>query len=73
MMPSMDYSRLLGRMVEHGYTQKSLAEAIGVSESHFCQKLGGKFPFKQSEMQRICDVLSIPPAEIGCFFFCPKS
>lgn len=32
-MPTMDYSKLKGRIKECGFTQKSLAEEIGTSES----------------------------------------
>lgn len=45
MMPTMDYSKLKGRIKECGFTQKSLAEEIGTSESQFCLKLTGKYPF----------------------------
>lgn len=72
-MPTMDYSKLRGRIKEHGYTQKSLAETIGTSESQFCSKMTGKFPFKQTEIDKICDVLCIPADKIGVFFFSPES
>ena len=36
MMPTMDYSKLKGRIKECGFTQKSLAEEIGTSEGQFC-------------------------------------
>lgn len=32
-MPTMDYSKLRGRIKECGYTQKSLAESIGISKA----------------------------------------
>lgn len=72
-MPTMDYSKLRGRIKECGHTQKSLAEAIGTSEGQFCMKLTGKFPFKQTEIDRICDALQISVDEIGVYFFSPKS
>ena len=68
-MPKMDYSKLLGRIKEYNLTQKSLAEKIHISESHFCQKIGGNYPFKQTEIQRICEELQIPASEIGLYFF----
>lgn len=71
-MPEMDYSRLLGRIKECGHTQKSLAESVHISESHFCQKIAGNYPFKQSDIQRICEVLQIPCNEIGVYFFTEK-
>ena len=72
-MPTMDYSKLRGRITECGYTQKSLAETIGTSEGQFCMKMTGKFPFKQTEIDKICDALKISVDEIGVYFFSPKS
>lgn len=72
-MPVMDYSKLRGRIKECGYTQKSLAGAIGTSEGQFCQKLTGKYPFTQTEIDKICDALEISVSEIGSFFFSPES
>ena len=71
-MPTMDYSKLRGRIKECGYTQKSLAEAIEISESHFSQKLTGNYPFTQKEIDKICDALKISVSEIGAFFFLLK-
>ena len=68
-MPKMDYSKLLGRIKECNLTQKNLAKKIHISESHFCQKIGGNYPFKQTEIQRICEELQIPASEIGRYFF----
>lgn len=69
----MDYSKLRGRIKERGHTQKSLAEVIGVSEGQFCQKLTGRYPFTQREIDKICDELGISVNEIGVFFFSPES
>ena len=46
-MPEMDYSKLRGRIAECGMTQKHLAEKIVVSEGQLCQKMSGRFTFKQ--------------------------
>ncbi|MBR6377900.1 MAG: DUF739 family protein [Oscillospiraceae bacterium] len=71
-MPEMDYSKLIGRATELGYTKKALAEKIGVSESHFCQKINGHYSFKQKEIREICEILCIAADEIGLYFFTPK-
>lgn len=68
-MPRMDYSKLLGRMKERGYTQKTLTAEVGVSESHMSQKLKGAYAFKQTEIQRISSILEIDASEIGMYFF----
>ena len=71
-MPEMDYSKLRGRIAECGMTQKHLAEKIGVSEGQLCQKMSGRFTFKQKEILDICSVLGIDVGQISAFFFCPR-
>ncbi len=71
-MPEMDYSKLLGRIREKGYTQKSVAKEVGISESQFSMKLGNVYPFKQNDIQKLCDCLGIEAQEIGGYFFTQK-
>jgi len=47
-MPKMDYTELLAEMKRSGYTQKSLAEAVNITPSHFSRKLAGEYVFTQS-------------------------
>lgn len=67
-----DYSKLLGRIKECGFTQESLAKYIGIAESSLCLKLNNKSNFKHGEIFRICDALRIAISEIGVYFFTPK-
>ena len=64
-----DYSRLLGRMREKGYTQLALAKALKSSETTVNFKLNNKRPFKQDEMLVICKVLGIPLEQVEDYFF----
>lgn len=64
-----DFSRLLGRIKEYGYTQETLAKAIGKDKSTLCSKLNNKGEFKTGEIDDICRVLDISNAEIGEYFF----
>jgi transcriptional regulator with XRE-family HTH domain len=64
-----NYSKLLGRIKECGFTQAQLAEAIGINKSTLSQKLNNLFDFTGSEMIAICRVLHIPVTEIGEYFF----
>ena len=64
-----NYSKLLGRIKEFGYTQAQLAKAIGMSKYTLNVKLNNKFTFSQDEILAICKVLSIPVCEIGKFFY----
>lgn len=73
-MPEMDYTKLLNRARECGYsTQKELACAVNISEGQFCQKILGNYAFKQTEIRAICELLKINSEDIGLYFFTPKS
>ena len=64
-----DYSKLLGRMRELGYTQEKLAKAIGVNESTLNSKLNNKGFFNNNIIDKICEVLNISKVDIGSYFY----
>ena len=64
-----NYSKLLGRIRERGYTQEQLAKAIGKNKGTISGKLNNQFSFTQEEMDEICKVLEINNNEIGEYFF----
>lgn len=64
-----NYSKLLGRMKECGFTQERLANTIGRSQNTLHNKLKGQFHFTADEMDGICRALDIPNSEIGSYFF----
>lgn len=64
-----NYSKLLGRMRECGFTQERLATAIGINKYTLNTKLNNKFSFSQEEILAICKVLSIPVCDISEFFY----
>lgn len=64
-----NYSKLLGRLKERGYTQSKIATEIGRDKSSLSAKLHGKSAFTTKEIDAICEVLDIPNAEIGDYFF----
>lgn len=68
-----DYSKLLGRIREYGYTQKTLANAIGMSVSQLNQCLKNRANFKHKMILAICKVLDIQTPEIGVFFYTLKT
>ena len=55
----MNRNKLLGRMAEAGYTQRSLAAAAGMSENSMGSKINGKRPFNTDEIITICRLLGI--------------
>ena len=67
-----DYSKLLGRIKECGFTQETLSKHIKIANSSMCLKLNNKACFRQPEIYLICEALEIEPSEIGLYFFTPK-
>ena len=67
-----DYSKLLGRIRECGFTQETLAKHIGMAKSSMCLKLNNKANFRHIEMFLICEALKIEISKIGSYFFTPK-
>lgn len=68
----MDYSKLLGRIKEKGFTQASVARMIKVSPTTMNGKLNGHVEFSQSEIRNLCEVLHIQDSDIPAFFFTEK-
>ena len=64
-----DYSKLLGKIKECGFTQETLAKHIGIAESSMCLKLNNKAKWNQIEVSLICEALGIARDEIGAYFF----
>ena len=67
-----DYSKLLGRLREKGYTQAQFAERLGMSEMSLNNKLNNKYDFKQSEIVAALSALDIPASKTGAYFFTHK-
>lgn len=64
-----NHSKLLGRIRERGYTQKSLAEAIGMNTGTMSLKINNGSFFVTDEIDAICEKLDIAPCDIGVYFF----
>lgn len=68
-----DYSKLLGRIREYGYTQKTLSNAVEMSVSQLNQCLKNKSNFKHKKILAICEVLDISSSDIGAYFYALKT
>ncbi len=68
-----DYSKLLGRIKEKGFTQVTLARVIGVSETTLNFSLNNKRPFKQDEIVKLCTALDITLEDVEVYFFYHKT
>lgn len=61
--------KLQAKMIEMGYSQKSLAEAIGISKNTMNAKINGTVQFNVGEVLKLCEVLHINNAEEKCSIF----
>lgn len=65
-----DYSKLLGRMREKGYTQIDVCKKMNVSETTLNLTLGNKRAFRQTEISKLCEILEIALEDVAIYFFC---
>lgn len=68
-----NYSKLLGRIKEKGFTLEALAKKIGLNVSTLSKKLNNKSEFHQDEIKKICRVIDIEMCDIGTYFFCRET
>ena len=64
-----NYAKLLGRIRECGFTQATLAKAIGINKGTLSAKLNNQNYFLASEMVAICKILNIALKDISLYFF----
>lgn len=68
----MDYSKLLGRIIERFGTRSAFANAMGLKYEALSRRLNNKASFKTEEYIRACELLDISPKEIHIYFFTQK-
>lgn len=64
-----NYSKLLGKMRECGYTQEKVAKALKMNKGTLNAKINNKSCFTANEIDNIRVLLNITVAEIGNYFF----
>ena len=55
----MDGNRLKGKLREAGFSQRSLANSLGIGRNTLNLKINGKVPFNTKEVEEICEKLGI--------------
>lgn len=71
-MERYDYSKLLGKMKERGFTQAVFAKKLGISPCSLNLSLNNKRGFRQDEIFRATRVLEISAKELPSYFFQSK-
>lgn len=69
----MNAKLLKGKMVEAGYTQGKLAEAVGMAPQSFSRKINGKRQFTVGEALAVCKVLNITKEQSATIFLSAES
>ena len=64
-----NYSKLDGLVTEKFGTRKNFAKALCISERSLSDKFNSKKAWKQAEIVKACDILSIPISKISIYFF----
>lgn len=64
-----NYSKLLGKIKECGFTQATLADAIGINKGTLSAKLNNQSYFTTLEIIAICKALKIAFKDIPAYFF----
>lgn len=64
-----DYAKLDGLITEKFRTRHNFGKAMKLSERSISLKMSGKREWKQSQIDRACEVLGIQDSEICDYFF----
>lgn len=68
----MDYSKLIGRIIEKFGSRSAFAEAMGLKAEALSRRLNKGKSFKTEEYIKACELLDILPEEMHVYFFTPK-
>ncbi len=59
----VDTRKLKAKIIEKGYTQKRVAQFLGISSTALNNKLNNKSTFKSPEMFKVCTLLGVEDAK----------
>ena len=68
-----DYSKLEGKIIEKFGTRERFAKALGITTKTISEKLNNKTIWKQPEISKAMELLSISGEDIELYFFKKKS
>ena len=65
----MNTLELKAEIAKSGRTNRALARELGISEQALYNKIQGKTDFKNSEMKKLAEVLSLSRKDVNLIFF----
>ena len=69
---SINYSKLLGRMREYGYTIDAISKKMNIHSATLSAKLKGRSFFDVNEILRMAEILEINSCDLAEYFFNAK-
>lgn len=67
-----DFRQFIGLIVAIYGSRGAFAKEMGMSKSALSNKLNNKTAWSTKEIRKCCELLAIPPKDIGLYFFTPK-
>lgn len=67
-MNKYKYAELHGKIISRYGTIAAFAKALEINKNSVANKLSGRTPWKEREIAKSCELLSINPAEIATYF-----
>lgn len=68
-MPTYNYSKLKGKIIEVFGSQRAFASALGKGEEYVSRFLNGRFFLEQPELETWMELLDVPFEEVRVYFF----
>lgn len=68
-----DYAKLKGRIIEKMGSQTNFAKALGESDRTLSLKMRNKVVWRQDEIAKAMEILSIPSDGVAKYFFTVKT
>ena len=73
MVRKFNYDKLRGKIREVCGTQDEFAKRLGIGRVSLSKRLNNQLEFGQRDIDKACEVLSIPDNEISLYFFCTEN
>lgn len=64
-----DFSMLRGRIIEKYGKYYAFADALGISAHTLSERLNNQRPWYYEDISKAIDLLEIPVADVGAYFF----
>lgn len=64
----MDRAELRAEIARSGITNLALARQLGISDQAFYNKMNGKSEFRESEIRKLVEILSLSPEKLNLIF-----